>query len=38
MADRQRFIPTMSTPAAAGHSWVGARMFAIRPTNLPRGS
>jgi hypothetical protein len=27
-----------STPAAAGRSWMGARTFAIIPTDQPRGT
>jgi hypothetical protein len=38
MASRRRYIATNQMPAAAGHSWLGARTFAILVTNQPRGS
>jgi hypothetical protein len=38
MATCQRYIPTKFMPAAAGHSWVGARTAVILPSNdQPRG-
>jgi hypothetical protein len=39
MATSHVYLPMKPMPAAAGHSWVGARTFAIATTNdLPRGS
>jgi hypothetical protein len=33
------YLPLMSMPAAAGHSWVEARLFAIATSNdQPRGT
>jgi hypothetical protein len=38
MAYSRVTITLKPMPAAAGHAWTGARMFAIPTTNLPRGS
>jgi hypothetical protein len=39
MASSRLYLTLEKMPAAAGHSWVGARTFAIASTNdQPRGT